>query len=438
MMSIMARNFRKQPVATCMAAAFVLAPPLALATTHVVNTCADDGSVGSLRQQVSAAGPGDTIDLSTAQLTCSLITLGVSEIATGVESLTLKGPTDRTVTITTSDPIRLFRHDGALALTVSNLTLSGGHDEQNPLAARGGCIASLGTVVLQYAVVSGCIAHSQYGSVRGGAISAPAVYLYHSVVSGSLASSDHNNVYGGGIYTHRLVIQSYSTVTSNTATSAFGGSTYGGGAFATYSASFYFSTLDSNHAQRGGGLYCNGGFGTSTTLHESTVSGNSASIFAGGIRTGAAAVNIYDSTIAFNSAPAFAGLISQQSVLLNSSIVARNRNTSPGSFADLYSSGGIAPTGLNNLVQTYNVVPAAGVITITSNPQLAPLAFHGGPTRTHALLATSPAVDHGNDDHSAGTDQRGFGFDRIVNGTPDIGAYERQVNDDEIFYGGFD
>jgi hypothetical protein len=34
--------------------------------------------------------------------------------------------------------------------------------------------------------------------------------------------------------------------------------------------------------------------------------------------------------------------------------------------------------------------------TIASDPQLAPLAFHGGPTRTHALLATSPAVDHGN------------------------------------------
>src|SRR6185369_13561365 len=105
-------NIRMQPIAACLAAAFALAPHLALATTRVVNTCADDG-VGSLRQQVSAANSGDTIDLSTAQLTCSLITLSVSEIATGVASLTLKGPASRTVTITTSDPIRLLHHTGA-------------------------------------------------------------------------------------------------------------------------------------------------------------------------------------------------------------------------------------------------------------------------------------------------------------------------------------
>jgi len=436
-MSIVPGNIRMQPIAACLAAAFALAPPLALATTRVVNTCADDG-VGSLRQQVSAANSGDTIDLSTAQLTCSLITLSVSEIATGVASLTLKGPASRTVTITTSDPIRLLHHTGAQTLKVSNLTLSGGRDDQNPDEAQGGCIASLGSVVLEYAVVSGCMAHSEYGRARGGAVYAPAVSLYHAVVSGNSASSVHNTAFGGGIYTHQLVIQSYSTLTANAATSA-AESTYGGGAFATYSASLYFSTVDSNHARAGGGLYCGGGFGSSTILHDSTVSGNSADSFAGGIATAGALVKIYNSTIAFNSAQAMGGLFSNQSVQLNSSIVARNRNTSPGGFADLFvSQGDVDSAGLNNLIQSYNVVPATGVITFTSDPQLAPLAFRGGPTRTHALLATSPAVDHGNNEHSAGTDQRGSGFDRVVNGTQDIGAYERQIDDDEIFYGGFD
>ena len=71
------------------------------------------------------------------------------------------------------------------------------------------------------------------------------------------------------------------------------------------------------------------------------------------------------------------GLFSNQSVQLNSSIVARNRNTSPGGFADLFvSQGDVDSAGLNNLIQSYNVVPATGVITFTSNPQLAPLAFH--------------------------------------------------------------
>jgi len=34
-------------------------------------------------------------------------------------------------------------------------------------------------------------------------------------------------------------------------------------------------------------------------------------------------------------------------------------------------------------------------------------------------------------------DQRGVGFGRVSGGVADIGAYERQPDDDEIFHGGF-
>lgn len=58
---------------------------------------------------------------------------------------------------------------------------------------------------------------------------------------------------------------------------------------------------------------------------------------------------------------------------------------------------------------------------VTSNPLLAPLSANGGPTRTHALLPGSPAINN-----AAGstitTDQRGL----PVVGTPDIGAFEAQ------------
>ena len=60
---------------------------------------------------------------------------------------------------------------------------------------------------------------------------------------------------------------------------------------------------------------------------------------------------------------------------------------------------------------------------------MGPLADNGGPTMTMALLAGSPAIDHGSNSLAVGadgkplaTDQRGFV--RIVNGTVDIGAYE--------------
>ena len=62
------------------------------------------------------------------------------------------------------------------------------------------------------------------------------------------------------------------------------------------------------------------------------------------------------------------------------------------------------------------------------NPQLGPLANNGGPTMTHALLATSPAIDKGNAAAVAGSggvpvyDQRGAPFTRVFNGDAVPGA----------------
>jgi hypothetical protein len=66
------------------------------------------------------------------------------------------------------------------------------------------------------------------------------------------------------------------------------------------------------------------------------------------------------------------------------------------------------------------------------DPRLAPLAFNGGRTQTHALLPGSRAVDAGdNSGLPFGADQRGPGFARIRDGNGDgsrlvdIGAFER-------------
>ena len=56
------------------------------------------------------------------------------------------------------------------------------------------------------------------------------------------------------------------------------------------------------------------------------------------------------------------------------------------------------------------------------DPKLGLLANNGGATRTHALLASSPAIDMGSNPVGLTTDQRGHA--RILNGTVDIGAYE--------------
>ncbi|HXQ76145.1 MAG TPA: choice-of-anchor Q domain-containing protein [Acidimicrobiales bacterium] len=66
----------------------------------------------------------------------------------------------------------------------------------------------------------------------------------------------------------------------------------------------------------------------------------------------------------------------------------------------------------------------------TTEPLLGALAENGGPTSTQALLASSPAIDHGgaSADGCPTTDQRGQARPDEAgdNGSCDIGAYESQ------------
>lgn len=64
--------------------------------------------------------------------------------------------------------------------------------------------------------------------------------------------------------------------------------------------------------------------------------------------------------------------------------------------------------------------------TLVADPRLLPLANNGGPTRTHALAADSPAIDAGSEADVGPYDQRGVGYPRLVGSMKDIGAFERQ------------
>src|SRR5439155_14060511 len=77
---------------------------------------------------------------------------------------------------------------------------------------------------------------------------------------------------------------------------------------------------------------------------------------------------------------------------------------------------------------------AAGFLTgpgdqINTDPVLGPLQENGGPTFTYALLPGSPAIDAGDPSFTPPPffDQRGPGFDRVVNGRIDIGSFEVQT-----------
>ena len=81
--------------------------------------------------------------------------------------------------------------------------------------------------------------------------------------------------------------------------------------------------------------------------------------------------------------------------------------------------GVAAFTGSNNLASD-----ATCSIATVGNPVLGALADNGGPTNTHALGATSPAIGAASQapDRCTGTDQRGVA--RPQGGACDIGAYE--------------
>ena len=88
---------------------------------------------------------------------------------------------------------------------------------------------------------------------------------------------------------------------------------------------------------------------------------------------------------------------------------------------------GAGGVGVTNGVNGDIVGTAANPI----DPKLGVLANNGGKTKTHKLLAGSPAIDAGDNAGVPPTDQRGAGFPRKKDGNGDgaavvdIGAIER-------------
>ena len=434
-------------VTTGIAVASHFASMTASATTRQVTSCADDGSAGTLRAVVATAASGDTIDLSPlpgADPACtnSTITLGQGEIAIPV-NLTLSGPANTELAIVAGGNFRVLDSTSTDApnayLRISSLKIaSNGTYHGDHL---GGCVYAKGTVYLDHATVAHCVAYGAgssgkyVGNTQGGGIFAHDVDMANgSVVSGNTATASAIGTikYGGGVASVNFTCTD-STISGNF---AVGGS--GGGVAAQGNVSLTRCTLSGNEASgSGGGLIALGGSGQQVAIDESTISGNQAG--KGGGIYAKSPVSLASSTIAFNTAQqAYGGGIqSIYNVAMTSTIVAPNRNDS-GANADIFLASGKTLTGSGNLVLSVSVNPP-GVIVLASDPLLAPLGMHGGPTRTHALLAASPAIDAGSNPHAYATDQRGAGFAREVPaGAPDIGAYERQALDDEIFGNGFD
>jgi hypothetical protein len=416
-------------------------PSATASSTLAVARCADDGGSDTLRGVINAAAVGDIIDLRglpAADVACTSSTITLTQGAIPVaKSLTILGAGRDTLSITSNGATNLFNaSDAGSYLALQSITVSGA---QNTTTTKGGCIYSKGEVRLDNAVVTGCGvsglgSNSKYRPFFiGGGIFANTVRMTNgsSVSNNALTFQMYlANTVGGGLYAHALYCTD-STISGNEA--VFGA---GGGAAVDGVVTLSRCTVDSNLANKyGGGLSVATG---PVTIDESTISGNLGGN--GGGLFAKAPIAISNSTVAFNYAGANmgSGIYSSYDVAALSTIIARNRNQT-GQNIDITVPVGKKITGSNNLIMFTSATAATGVIATTADPLLVPLGDHGGMTRTHALLAGSPAIDAGKNTKNFPQDQRGAGFAREVpTGKPDIGAYEKQAVDDEIFYDGFD
>lgn len=426
-------------------------PPQAQAATRTVANCNDSGA-GSLRAMITGAASGDTIDLRS--LTCSRIVLS-GQIGIPQQDLNLLGPGRFALTIDGNRAGRVFAHGGTGRLLIDRVSIAYGNKE-GPEYERGGCIDSLGTVVLRRSRVHHCrvwVEDAIEGQTNGGGIVAPRVVLDRSSVFSNIAGQKGH---GGGVSSSTVTL--YLSQVYGNAVQGQGGGIQGGVVTATYSlvhgndarlgagiaadeVHLNKSTISANRAlprpflgpgeSEAGGIYLSQ-FplpARRSTIVDSTISGNSAYDYSAGQLAGE--VLIYNSTITGNleNAPDIAdmgtcqgtGALYAPTLRLESTIVSGNRCTLPGSF-DI--APGTTVSGRRNMIGT-SAVPVPADSIRTTNPRLAPLAEYGGPIRTHLPLADSQAIDRGSNPLNREFDQRGPGFPRVKGAAADIGSTER-------------
>ncbi len=277
------------------------------AATVVVTNCNDSGP-GSLRQAMSGAISGDTIDLSA--LTCSVIKLTSGQLESDGD-LVLAGPGRDALAIDGNHASRVLYHTGSL--TIRDLTLRNGFHAQG----YGGCTWIMGNVLFADSTVTGCRAGdgNNVGAYGAGLDVVGDLTLERSIVSGNEALSTNRSV-GGGIYAYNLALSDGSEVSGNSAIASTGRA-FGGGAFTTDDASFKYSTIADNRAESTGGVAYGGGLhvnGDSVMIVDSNISGNAAHSeeswsYGGGINVGEyenplAQVTVNNSTISGNTTSA--------------------------------------------------------------------------------------------------------------------------------------
>jgi len=353
--------------------------------TTIVVTNTNDNGAGSLRQALVDASNGDTIDATGIS---GVISLTTGELLVD-KSVTINGAGTDLLAVDGNATSSVFQIGTGETVTISDLTIRNGHS-----GSRGGGIDNEG------------------GSTMN---------ITNCTVSGNTAGGGEISGFGGGIFNSGTLTIVNSTVSGNATVGISGG---GGGIVNSGTLTIVNSTVTGNTATQGAGIN-NGGDAATVTITNSTFSGNAASAY-GGACFNAATLQIVNSTFSDNSAHFFGGGILLIGPLEIGNTILNRGNS--GANIDSFGEVTVASLGYN-----LSSDDAGGHLTgpgdqINTDPVLGPLQDNGGPTFTHALLPGSPAINAGNPGFTPPPffDQRGPGFERVVNGRIDIGSFEVQ------------
>jgi hypothetical protein len=303
---------------------------------------------------------------------------------------------------------------GRLEITTTDFLRNAAHD------GSGGAVAVQGGATIADSTFNG-----NRSKLGGGAIVQTSSTLGLTILRSRITGNEviGPNAAGGGIRAESQMTITNSEISGNR---VIGPNGRGGGLFVMRSATIVDSTISGNQITgeqaKGGGLYA----ARAVSMQYSTVTNNriaSSTGEAGGMwvpgNTSPTpnAVVISHSLIASNLVGTASSDLRSQP-LLSYSLVGTNVGTQ---FVE-------APVGVPDANGNLIGGPIHGVI----DPLLGPLADNGGPTKTHALLPGSPAIDAGDPTLVVGAngvplfDQRGAPFARIAGGRIDIGAFESQ------------
>lgn len=244
-----------------------------------------------------------------------------------------------------------------------------------------------------------------------------------SQISGNFAT------FGGGVYNNRTLSITDTAVDFNSADNDGGGIHNAGGTLVVER-----STISDNlSGDDGGGIWTDTDLaGAISIVRNSTISGNQAISDGGGIYNFDGHTDITLSTITNNLATmgsgvgSFGDAVTLTTVL--SSIISGNVTNDVDVISggvNSFQSGGYNLIGYGTGASYFNS-PSDQIYN--GDPRLGHLSYNGGPTRTHALDISSPAIDAGVNLLGLVHDQRGAPFLRTDPGFPtDIGAYEWQT-----------